>query len=82
MEEERGTHTIFIDYKTKLQEYLHRKNLEFSYRLLKEEGPSHEKQFTVGLYIDQKLVSTAVGRSKKGAEKEAAKIALEKISAE
>lgn len=46
------------------------------YKVLKEEGPSHAKIFTVGVYIKNALVGEGRGKSKQEAEEEAAKIAL------
>ena len=46
------------------------------YRVLAEQGPSHEPKFQVGVFIDGELVAQAWGRSKKTAEKEAALRAL------
>ncbi len=43
------------------------------YRTLKEEGPDHDKQFTVGVYVDGRLKGTGVGHSKQEAQTEAAK---------
>lgn len=48
-----------------------------SYRTLKEEGPDHDKQFTVGVYLGYEKVADGVGKSKQEAEQEAAKLALE-----
>lgn len=70
---------IFIDYKSKLQEYCHRKNLDFSYVLEKEEGLPHDKTFTMALYINQKIIARGCASNKKQAQQEAAKHALEAL---
>ena len=44
-----------------------------SYRLLKEEGPDHDKTFTVGAFVGQSLKGSGIGHSKQEAETEAAK---------
>ena len=44
-----------------------------TYRLLKEEGPDHDKLFTVGVFVTQKLRGTGIGHSKQEAETNAAK---------
>ena len=44
-----------------------------TYRLLKEEGPDHDKLFTVGVFVTQKLRGTGIGHSKPEAETNAAK---------
>jgi len=48
-----------------------------SYQVLKEIGPDHEKQFTVGVYLKEELIAKGQGRSKQDAQQEAAKNALE-----
>ena len=47
------------------------------YQVLSEEGPDHDKVFTVGLYLGEELAATGTGPSKQRAEQEAAKQALE-----
>ncbi|MCI5051928.1 MAG: ribonuclease III [Simkaniaceae bacterium] len=47
-----------------------------SYELIKETGPDHSKLFVIGAYIQEKLVGTGTGNSKKQAEQEAAKCAV------
>lgn len=47
-----------------------------SYAVLKEEGPDHDKQFTVGVYLREELLAEGTGRSKQEAEAAAAKAAL------
>jgi len=49
-----------------------------SYTVVKETGPDHDKQFTVGVYLDEELVATGEGKSKQEAEQGAAQKALEK----
>ncbi len=68
------------DYKTVLQEEL-QKNGEvmIKYNLIKEEGPDHAKTFTVNVECDGKKLAVGVGKSKKKAEMEAARIALEEL---
>lgn len=66
------------DYKTTLQELIQqKKDNTLSYRLAGESGPDHDKQFVVELTINGKVVSTGVGTSKKRAEQDAARQALE-----
>ena len=66
------------DYKTVLQEEL-QKNGEvvIKYNLIKEEGPDHAKIFTVDVECDGKKMAEGTGKSKKKAEMEAARKALE-----
>ena len=70
------------DYKTVLQEEL-QKNGEvcIKYNLLKEEGPDHEKTFTVNVECDGKQLAIGIGKSKKKAEMEAAEKALKMLKA-
>ena len=47
------------------------------YKSLKEEGPDHDKRFTVGIYLDKELIAEGEGMSKQEAEQAAARKALE-----
>lgn len=68
------------DYKTVLQEKLQvNGDIEIKYTTIKEEGPDHDKIFTVELTVDGKQVSIGKGHSKKEAEMKAAENALQKI---
>lgn len=64
--------SLFYDSKTYLQEIVQRDLKKLEYILLKEEGPDHNKSFEVGVLIDGKQLTTAVGRTKKKAEQAAA----------
>lgn len=69
------------DYKTAFQELIHQlRRGQVRYALLDEEGPSHNKIFTTGVYIDETLVAKGTGPSKKLAEQRAAEAALKIIS--
>lgn len=50
------------------------------YRVLSEEGPDHEKEFTVGVYVDDALVGQGNGPSKQAAQVSAASAALDKYT--
>lgn len=52
------------------------------YEVLEEEGPDHQKMFTIGVYSRGKLLGTGKGLSKKEAEQIAAKMALEELEKE
>ena len=69
---------LFYDSKTILQEIIQRdfKDYEVAYELIKEEGPDHDKHFTVALNIGNKREGTGSGSTKKAAEQEAAYMAL------
>lgn len=49
-----------------------------SYKVEKEEGPDHDKSYTVGVYVEEKLLAQGSGKSKQEAEKAAARAALAK----
>jgi len=65
-----------VDHKTELQEQLARIGRTVSYRTLNVDGPPHERSFTAAAVIDEEVVGTGVGRSKKDAEQQAAREAL------
>ena len=50
------------------------------YDLVKEEGPAHNKQFTIEVSVDGIIYGIGTAHSKKEAEQEAAKSALEKLA--
>ena len=67
------------DYKTVLQEELQKNGeVKIEYNIIKEEGPDHDKKFTAEVKCDGKFLAVGEGRTKKAAEMEAAKKALEK----
>lgn len=71
----------FKDSKSALQELCQEKyNVTPAYKLLSEEGPDHNKQFQVGVYVNKKLIGEGAGNSKQRAQQQAAALALEKIS--
>ncbi len=75
-----GGHEFVRDFKTRLQEIAQgRFRAMPRYRLIKETGPDHRKTFEVHLFINEDLMGVGRGRSKKAAEQEAAKQALEKL---
>jgi len=51
-----------------------------SYKTLKEQGPDHDRMFTIGIYAGAELIAEGTGRSKQEAEQAAAQAALEKKS--
>lgn len=70
-----------VDYKTALQEKVQqRKNQTLTYVLVGESGPDHDKWFRVEVLLNGKLLGNGSGSSKKRAEQDAARVALEKIS--
>ncbi|MBU3840585.1 MAG: ribonuclease III [Candidatus Ruminococcus intestinipullorum] len=74
---------LFYDSKTILQEIVQAsKNTGISYCLIKEEGPDHNKSFTVEVHIDGSVYGVGSGRTKKAAEQEAAYRAILKLKNE
>ena len=68
----------FKDYKTALQEIVQQNPEEkLSYVLLGESGPDHDKRFTVEVRLNSNPIGKGSGRSKKNAEQQAAREALE-----
>ena len=66
------------DYKTALQELVQqKKNQTLSYMLVGESGPDHDKQFLVEVCLNGAVVGRGSGTSKKRAEQDAARAALE-----
>ena len=69
------------DYKTMLQETIQEKHgWSISYRVAGESGPDHMKMFTVEARLNGSPVGRGSGRSKKEAEQDAARLALESIT--
>lgn len=64
---------LFYDSKTILQEIVQRDNKGvLHYELVKEEGPDHDKVFVVEAKMDEKVIGSGTGRTKKAAEQQAA----------
>ncbi len=65
------------DYKTALQEKLQENgSVKIEYHLVKEEGPSHNKLFTMAVCVDNKILGAGSGKTKQEAQQMAAKEAL------
>lgn len=75
---ESGEIDYFKDYKSQLQEYVQTDKKSLEYFIIKEEGPAHNKTFTSEVKIDDIVYGVGSAGSKKMAEQEAAKNALEK----
>lgn len=74
--------TSHVDHKTELQEALARAGKQVVYTVLEVEGPPHERRFTCAAAVNGEELGVGSGRSKKAAEQEAAKQALEKLGVE
>jgi ribonuclease III len=73
--------TTVIDYKSKLQEVTQEECRRAPvYLIIDVAGSEHERQFTVDVKLDDIVLGRGTGRSKKAAEAEAARVALENLS--
>jgi ribonuclease III len=68
------------DYKSTLQERLARRGELVSYEVVDERGPPHERTFQISAIVGGAELGRGTGRSKKDAEQEAARTALEELS--
>ena len=68
------------DHKTKLQEKLqeHIKGVHIEYRLIREDGPDHRKEFVTAVFVNGEEHGRGIGKSKKESEQAAAYNALTK----
>ncbi len=68
------------DFKSALQEQLHELGRsEPGYRVVDEIGPDHRKVFVVQVEVDGQIISEGKGRTKKEAQQEAARLALDNL---
>ena len=76
---ETGDFEMITDYKTHLQELLQvNGDVDICYQVTSETGPAHDKIFEVEVLVEGTSIGKGQGRSKKSAEQEAAKNAVEK----
>ena len=69
-----------VDYKTGLQELVQqKKNQVLTYTMVGESGPDHDKRFEVEVKLNGKVVGLGSGSSKKRAEQDAARVAMEAL---
>ena len=75
-----GEYLVDENYKSQLLEYAQGRKLKVPvYRVVKEDGPQHDRIFTVDVLIGGKTLGIGKGKNKKNAEQNAAKSALKKI---
>ncbi len=68
------------DYKTQLQEFIQRSpDNNLAYKIVHEEGPDHKKSFLAAVYLNNQEIAQGRGNTKKAAEQQAAKSALNKL---
>lgn len=78
--EERGDRIAESDRKSALQEFLQgRGQPPAEYRLARESGPDHQKIFQIEVWINGECLATGEGSTKKEAEQQAARRALEQL---
>lgn len=71
-------HISFKDYKTKLQEIVQESHEEtLNYVVTNVSGPDHDKRYEIEVHLNSNVIGKGTGRSKKQAEQEAAKQALQ-----
>jgi len=81
--EEISLENLFKDFKTALQEITQsRFGLIPEYKVIASRGPDHKKEFEIAVVIDAKEYARAIGKSKKVAQQEASKIALDILKGE
>ena len=71
--------TSHVDHKTELQEELARQGKQVVYNVLDVQGPPHDRIFTCAAVIDGQEAGVGRGRSKKAAEQDAAREALDRL---
>jgi ribonuclease-3 len=71
-----------VDFKSALQELLARRGAEVSYEVTGEDGPPHERIYSVAARVEGRELGTGTGRSKKHAEQEAARVAVDRLASE
>ncbi len=71
---------LYKDPKSLLQELVQAQGHNTpDYEVIKEEGPDHDKVFTIQVVIDGQITATGQGKSKQNAQQDAAKQAIEKF---
>jgi ribonuclease III len=71
-----------VDYKTELQEALARSGRQVHYTVLEVEGPPHDRRFVCAAHVAGAQLGIGRGSTKKAAEQEAARQALEALGVE
>jgi ribonuclease-3 len=67
---------VSVNYKALLQEFTQKEKIPMPvYRVVDIAGPDHDKQFTVEVLLDDKVVGVGRGKSKKAAELKASQLA-------
>jgi ribonuclease-3 len=71
-----------VDFKSALQELLARRGAEVGYEIVSEDGPPHARTYTILARVDDQELGRGSGRSKKHAEQEAARRAIDELESQ
>lgn len=78
-----GAFSHVMDYKSQLQEIIQRSGQgSLEYLIVQEKGPAHNREFVSKVMLNDEVLGSGVGKSKKEAEQKAAKQALDKLKNE
>jgi ribonuclease-3 len=78
--EEDGSYLIDTNYKGQLLEYTHLKKLDTpKYKVVSIDGPEHNREFTIEVFVGDDFLGIGKGRSKKIAEQNASRIAIQRL---
>ena len=78
--EEALTQDVQLDHKSRLQHYCQAERMPLPrFELVRSDGPDHRKQFEVEVYLRDQAFGRGGGLSKKEAEQNAARVALERV---
>ena len=73
---------FFFDYKSYMKEYGDAEELAIDYEMIEEYGAPHDKTFRMAILVDGNKLGEGIGKSKKEAEQEAAKKAMDWLNIE
>ncbi len=74
---------VVVDYKSELQELIQAREQQTpTYHVIEAAGPDHDKSFTIEVRLGEAVLGRGSGKSKKAAETEAARLALEKLTSD
>ncbi len=71
-----------VDFKSALQELLARRGAAVGYEIVSEDGPPHARTYTILARVDGRELGRGSGRSKKHAEQEAARRAIDELESQ
>ena len=70
-----------VDYKSELQEFIQSRGQQTpAYHIIETTGPEHSRIYTVEVRLGEAVLGRGSGKSKKAAETEAARSALERLT--